>query len=288
MTEQDRSAKIPTLVTVVMRSASPTKASLLGLAAGSLLSAGLCWNAPEASAKWVKVTVRANMDGGSELHDVDGNNIANPIYYSFQLYDYTGTNSVVTSNAQWSQSAGTSSYYPLFGFGTFTDTEGFVGNHYNARNTLYGVNDIVRFGNRTTSNPTMLFQTGRASESGYSIYSTTVTGELREFNAIQISGAIAGFNASNLNTNVTSFIAAALGSSTSATYDCAGAGFAACSGSVTSAEDTLSLTWDEISFEMVEATPSPVPMLGGMAAFGWARKLRRRTSLGFKMNNQQA
>jgi len=257
--------------------------TLLGLGTGVLLATGACLFPVEASAKWVRVSVRATMDPGQEIYSSTGQQIVQPIYPSFILNNYNAT-SIINGTASWTQAANNWSYYPLFGFGTLVDTDGFYGDSYNARNTLTSSVDMFRFTNRLNANPTFTLNTGRANNAtGYSLYPAN-NSVPKALSSVNLIGTIQNFNATNSNTDVTQFIASALGSNTSATYNCA----TTCTGLFNTEEDILSLTWNQITFEMIEATPSPLPIFGGAAAFTWARKLRRRTAASAQISQQKA
>ncbi|MFZ9753856.1 MAG: hypothetical protein ACO3B3_09930 [Cyanobium sp.] len=267
-----------------MRSAAKQKANHAGLAMGVACSLGFTFLPIEASAKWVRVSVRAS---STYFYTDTGSQITSHFYPSFVLRDYSSSSQDTTSVA-WTQAASTWSFYPLFDFGTLTNTTGFYGSSYNARNTLTGAADRLEFQDRDTTpmTPMIFLDTGRASNgTGYNIYKDNSQTPL-PLGTISLAGEIPGFNATSSSTNLGSFIQAALGNNvTSATYNCN----SPCEGvgSAQSGENNLSFTWDQITFEVIEPVPAPLPLAGSAAAFVWARKLRRRSSKSFKLLNNE-
>jgi hypothetical protein len=248
------------------------KATLVGLTLGTACASSLVFLPPEASAKWVRVNFRSTMVAGQELHFSNGAQITQPFYPSFILRDYSSS-TMTGSTASWTQATNTWNYFPLFDFGTLTNTEAFAGSSYNARNTIGSAPDMLRFTNKTAANPTFTLNTGRANNAtGYSVYPAS-DGVSKSLSNINLSGTIAGFNANQSNTSIGTFVQTALGGNTSQTFNCQ----INCTGQITTNEDLLDLTWDQITFELIEPVPSPLPVAGGAAAFAWARKLRRRS-----------
>jgi hypothetical protein len=50
-----------------------------------------------------------------------------------------------------------------------------------------------------------------------------------------------------------------------------------CSGTIqTSNETPITFSWTSIQFDQIEAVPAPIPIVGGIAAFGYSRKIRAR------------
>jgi hypothetical protein len=254
-----------------------SRLNLLGIAAGTAIASSMALAPFEASAKWVRVTVRATMDAGSELYTNVSpyNQITQPFYPSFIIRDYSSS-AFDSTTASWTQDENSWSYYPLFDFGTLTNTAGFYGSHYNARNTLTSAPDEITFNFRDTSTPQFVLNTGRADNAtGYTVYNAN-NGVPKAFTSISLAGNINNFDATSSNQTVGGFIQAALGTNSSGTFACAVPN--TCAGEITAEENQLQLTWDQVTFEMIEPVPAPLPLAGGAAAFGWARKLKRRSS----------
>jgi hypothetical protein len=259
----------------VIRSAIQQKAVLVGFAVGTACASSLVFLPPEASAKWVRVTIRATMDAGQELYNSNGTPVTQPIYIPFVLRDYTSSTMNATT-ATWSQPANSWNYFPLFDFQTLTSTTGFNGSFYKARNTLGNSPDMFRFTNKTNANPTFTLNTGRADNAtGYSVYPSN-DGIPKALSNINLNGTIADFNANQSNTKIDTFVQTALGTGISSkTYSCQ----TTCTGQISPEENMLNLTWDQITFDIIEPVPSPLPVAGGATAFAWARKLRRRSQV---------
>jgi hypothetical protein len=267
------------MLLTIMRAKSKRKFTLLGFAVGAAFASGLVLAPPEASAKWVRVSVRATMNAGEELYTSAGEQITGTFNPSFVLRDYTSS-TMDSTTASWTQAGNDWSYYPLFDFATLTNTTGFYGNSYNARYTLTSAPDQFSLTDRGTT-PYLTLDTGRAdNQTGYNVYNDN-TSTPKALSSISLVGPIAGFTATNSNSSLGSFIETALGSSGPTTYDCANS--AQCQGIITNEENQLYLSWDKITFEVIEPVPAPLPLAGSAAAFVWARKLRRRASAASKL-----
>jgi hypothetical protein len=263
-----------------MSARSNRKFTLSGFSIGLAFTSGLVFAPPEASARWVRVSVRATMNAYESLFTSAGEPITGPFTPSFVLSDYASS-TMNSHQASWTQAANNSSSYPLFDFATLTNTAGFYGNSYNATSTLNSVPDQFSLSNRGNT-PLLNLYTGRAnSQTGYNIYINN-HGTPMAFSSISLNGYIAGFNATNSNSSLVSFIETALGSSGPATYNCADS--IQCQGTIAANEQNqLNLSWDQITFEVIEPVPAPLPLAGSAAAFVWARKLRRRASAASKL-----
>jgi hypothetical protein len=264
-----------------MRPALKKNPFLVSLAVGAACASSLLCLTPEASAKWVRVSVQATLDEDLYMYTSTGSALPQTFSPSFILRDYTD-GSITSTNSTWTQAANTWDYYPLFDFGTLTNTAGFYGSFYEARNTTGSFPDKFLFNSKASLNPGFQLYTSRAdSATGYNLYTDisfmpSLPPSPDALSSFFLNGNITNFNANQTTTSIATFVQTALGTNvTSRTYNCYDN---TCTGAInTASEAGLTFTWDAITFEMIEPVPSPLPLAGGASAFAWARKLRRRS-----------
>jgi hypothetical protein len=251
-----------------------TSNSCLGVIAGLAMAASF-YSLPMGAmaGQWIKATFNGvTLDPAGALKTSGGTDLTG-FTPSIFLYNYQGA--ITSDEAVWSQPGGNWSYYPLYGFGSLVGTDGFYGSAYNARNELLaGLDDTVSFSDAAGVTD-LNFVTGR-NFSGYQLYTANSYPNPVPFESISFGGPIldfVGFGQNNTNTDVVGYIAQALEDSGRATFDCA----STCFGDVIpQAEDGIMFTWSSVTFEVVQAVPSPLPLVGAVAAFSYSRRLRKR------------
>lgn len=278
-----------------------------------LQTAGICLFAPllfampaQAESRWIKATITGT------VIDFANSAPSNTIFYqsdeatgiqnftwNFVIQDYLGTND--SASAEWGQS--TAEYFPIFGYGTLTESTGMYGTNWYKYSTPDVNGNFVTFSKSSgLSNAFSLRVSAAGDANNYSGYEIYVSPDQDGNGIIQTSLLAVEFfggplvvansnpqqllDVANTNTNVTSFIQAALAATpgNDGDYTCSGT----CTGDVFFAEGQFSFTWDTVSFSEVVPTPSPLPVLGAGTCFAWARSIRRRRVLAENKANSKS
>lgn len=253
----------------------------------------------QAASRWIKATftgtvVDPNGDPSSTIfYQSNGSTGIQNFTWNFVIQDYLGTNT--SSLANWEQS--TAQYFPIFGYGTLTDSTGMYGTNWWKYSEPDGGKNFVRMGkNGNLSSSFSLRASAAANElTGYTVYgSPSYDGSdvgpydlqfVEFFGGPLIVQGNPGqlFNVSNDSLNVTAFIQnaiAATNNSNTIVLQCTPAPGVPCTGTLgTTAELTFDFTWDTLTFSEVVPTPAPIPIVGAFSSFVWARSIRRKSSV---------
>jgi hypothetical protein len=221
-----------------------------------------------AQAKWIKATVTGNYATGMP----DGFAVNAPITLNFIIHNYSGTAASGAVPNYWEQATAKPNYTQLFGYGTGTSSTGLDG-YYNASqnpggnladfsagNLIESQNDGKQFLMRVSGTPTGLSFTRGSTP--INVLNMSLTGNLDNFSSsIPISGS----------TDVVDFLSASLGSKACSLTT------PVCTGQIQgTAETPITFTWSNITFDQIEAVPGPLPVVGGLVAFQYSRKIRSR------------
>ncbi len=276
---------------------------LLGNGVG-LLAALLIGMPAQAASRWIKATFTGTITdaaynpSNTVLYLNDGTTPITSFTWNFVIQDYTGTNN--SSAATWQQAI--SEYFPIFGYGTLTDSTGMNGiNWYKYSAPDNFQNSVIFTKSSGVSSGFQLRASAAGSPSNYSgytiygspDYSGNNVGEY-ELISVEFTGgplAVVGSSPAQLlnvantdDTNVTSFIQGAVAATNNfTTFQCT----AGCQGNAQTPEFQFYYTWDTVSFSEVVPTPSPLPVLGAGSCFVWARSLRMRRSHSKDLNGSK-
>lgn len=207
-------------------------------------------------AKWIKATVTGTVTGTVFADNLQLNDA---ITLNFIIQNYSGTSG---SPNFWEQTTALPNYSQLFGYGTGTNSTGLVGS-FNASSTPGGGGNAIELNNNGTS---FLMRVTGTPSSGLSILRS---GTPTNVSNIGLSGNLGSFNSSfPLSADVVDFLSGSLGTKTCTS---------SCTGQIQpNTESPITFSWNNITFEQIEAVPGPLPLTGALVAFRYSRKIRSR------------
>jgi hypothetical protein len=206
-------------------------------------------------AKWIKATVTGTVTGTVYADNLQLNDA---ITLNFIIQNYSGTSG---SPNFWEQTSPLPNYTQLFGYGTGTNSTGLVGS-FNASSSPGGGGNLIESNNNGSS---FLMRVTGTPSSGLSI---SRSGTLTNVSNIGLSGNLGSFSSSFPgSTDIVDFLSGSLG-----TKSCT-----SCTGQIQpNTESPITFTWNNITFEQIEAVPGPLPLAGALVAFRYSRKIRSR------------
>lgn len=255
-----------------MHSSTSRKRVAVATALASIGTAALVMlPAPQAQAKWVKVTISGLTDDGQQPAYPSGlgDNTADtgaPFTWSLGIYNFSGTNTATL--ADWAQANGNGPPY-LFDLSPLIGGTGITGTN---TPSPPDIGDAFNY-NKSTSK--LQFNWDRAGGTPVFTYAPPATTS-QEIQGMAFEGNISGLIATNTNSDIVAFLEKAITDSGTNTFSCS----TGCIGVARpAAESQLSFTWTQVKFEVQNdpsPVPGPLPALGALGAYGFSRRLRSR------------